>query len=172
MNALTPITGLNQIDGVSIADKVDLWRGRYIGEFAMAETAISEALTFLSEIAYEGAKSLLPHLIGQRFEALRVVVDVGGPLAATGGRVAAALNDFRDHHRYRAALCHGSGKISVDGSGRWCLALQLVNFRAGLVERSSIDITEGEAIHLLDRLSCARRRLDGQLRGFLFSLRR
>lgn len=154
---------------INVADEVSLWRGRYIEEFAMAEAAVSEALAFLSTIASEGAGSLLPHLVGQRFEALQAVVGAGGPFASVGGRVVKALDDFREHQRYRTFLCHASSEIAVDRSNEWTVTLHLTSFRSRSVERATLYISQSEAASLLERLRNARHRLDGQLCGLLAS---
>jgi hypothetical protein len=90
-------------------------------------------------------------------------------LASVGGRVAKALDELREHKRCRNFLCHGSSKVSVDNLGEWHLTLSLTSFRAGAIERISIQITAGEAAILLERLRSARIYLDGQLLGMLAS---
>ncbi len=154
---------------MDVAEEVSHWRGRYVEEFAMAEAAVSEAPAFLSTIASAGAGSLLPHLVGQRFEALQAVVGAGGPLASIGGRLAKALDDFREHQRYRTLLCHASSEIAVDRSNEWTVTLHLTSFRSRGVERATLHISQSEAASLLERLRNARRRLDGQLCGLLAS---
>lgn len=149
-----------------------IWRSRYVEEFAMAELAVSETLATLSTLASSGAKSLLPTAVGQRFEALQTVVGAGGPLASVGGRVAKALEDLREHQHRRNFLCHGSSEVLADSSGDWHMTLSLTSFRAGSIERSSMQITATEAAALLDKVRSARLRLDGQLRGMLASLMR
>lgn len=138
----------------------------------MAEVAVSETLATLSVLASSGAKSLLPTAVGQRFAALQAVVGAGGPLASVGGRVAKALDDLREHQRRRNFLCHASSKVSADNLGIWHMTLSLTNFRAGAIERSSMQITAVEAAVLLENLQSARLRLDGQLRGMLASFMR
>lgn len=153
-------------------DEACIWRGRYVEEFAMAEVAVSETLATLSTLASSGAKSLLPTAVGQRFAALQAVVGAGGPLASVGGRVAKALDDLREHQRRRNFLCHGSSEVSADNLGDWHMTLSLTSFRAGAIERSSMQITAAEAAVLLENLRSARLRLDGQLRGMLASFMR
>jgi len=153
-------------------DAADLWRGRFISEFALSETIVSEALVHLAKVATEGSRSLLPHLMGQRFTALRTVVDRGGPLSREGVRVAKALEDFTDLHRFRSFLCHGSSTVTVDELGRWTIALDLLTFRGAEIHRDAIRLEQDEAAGLLDHLRGARVRLDGQLRGMLATFRR
>ncbi len=138
----------------------------------MAEVAVSEALATLSTIASSGAKSLLPTAVGQRFDALRIVVGASGPLAPVGGRVAKALDDLREHQHRRNVLCHGSSEVSTDHLGDWCMTLSLTSFRAGAIERNAMQITAAKAAVLLNELRSARLRLEGQLRGMLVSLTR
>ncbi len=154
----------------SSCDDANLWRGRFIEEFALAETVVSEGLVFLAGVATEGAKSLLPHLMGQRFAALRSVVDMQGPLGREGVRVASALDEFKELHRLRSFLCHESSTVTVGQDRRWRIVLSLLTFRGAEVQRDSMQIDE--AFALLNQLRDARVRLDGQLRGMLASFRR
>jgi hypothetical protein len=170
MNTISPV--LSSYIQLSHTDEACIWRGRYVEKFAMAEVAVSETLATLSTLASSGAKSLLPAAVGQRFDALQAVVRATGPLALVGGRVAKALDDLREHQRRRNFLCHGFSEISADKLGDWQMTLSLTNFRAGKIERSSIQITAAEAAVLLEKLRSARLCLDGQLRGMLASFTR
>jgi hypothetical protein len=171
MNATPPVLSTH-VHLSARTDEACIWRGRYIEEFAMAEVAVSEALATLSTIASRSAKSLRPTAVGQRFEALRIVVGASGPLAPVGGRVARALDDVREHQSRRNFLCHGSSEVWTDHLGDWCMALCLTSFRAGAIERNAMQITAAEAAVLLQELRSARLRLEGQLRGMLASLTR
>ncbi len=169
MNGFAPLLEDVDRDQSMARDQCSLWRGRFIEEYSSAEAVVSEALAHLSTIATSGAESLLPHLVGKRFEALGIVVGAKGALASVGSRVASALDEFRDLHGYRTFLCHGSSTTTIDPSGRWRLILNLTSFRAAAVQRTSLEVTEDEAALVLARLHHARRRLDGQLRGMLAS---
>ncbi|MCJ2179598.1 hypothetical protein [Novosphingobium album (ex Hu et al. 2023)] len=138
----------------------------------MAEMVVAEALATLSEIASSGARSLLPHLVGQRFEALRAVVGSNGPLSDVGCRVADVLEEFYEFHRYRTYLCHGVSDLSFGHNGDWLITLHMTNFSAGIIKRSNVSITATQAALLLEQLRSARQRLDGQLRGMLAALNR
>jgi hypothetical protein len=89
MNAFAPAREDVDRDQSMASDECSLWRGRFIEEYSAAEAVVSEALAHLSTIATSGAESLLPHLVGKRFEALGIVVGAKGPLATVGSRVAA-----------------------------------------------------------------------------------
>lgn len=153
-------------------DAAALWRGRFVTEFALAETIVSEALAFLAEVATQGARSLLPHLIGQRFAALKAVVDRNGPLSREGVRVAKALEEFTDLHRLRSFLCHGASTVTIDRHGHWIIALDLLTFRGAEIHRDAMTLHQDEAGVMLDQLHGARLRLDGQLRGMLATFTR
>ncbi|MES3150839.1 hypothetical protein [Sphingomonas faeni] len=153
-------------------DAAALWRGRFITEFALAETVVSEALAFLAEVAIQGARSLLPHLIGQRFAALKAVVDRNGPFSQEGVRVAKAIEEFTDLHRLRSFLCHGAGIVTIDHHGHWIIALDLLTFRGAEIHRDAMTLHQDEARVMLDQLHGARLRLDGQLRGMLATFTR
>ncbi|MGP7795597.1 hypothetical protein [Sphingomonas sp. CLY1604] len=147
------------------------WLGRFVQEFACAEAVVSEALAFLASQASCGGPSLLPHLIGQRFEALRQVVAADGPLAASGARVADILGEFDDLHRHRTFICHGSASVTADLCVGWRIEFNLVAFRKATVERETMTLTNPEAAVILHRLRQLRVRLDGQLRGMMASFR-
>lgn len=171
MNAFTPLVEANHCGQSTSASECSLWRGRCIEEFAFAEAAVSEALSHLSTIATSGAEGLLPHLVGKRFEALRIAVDAEGPLAAVGSRVASALDEFKDLHRYRTFLCHGTSATIEESMGKWRLIIKLTSLRAAAIQQTTLEIGEDEAALFLARLRHARQRLDGQIRGMLASFR-
>jgi len=115
MNSFAPLLVAAGRDRLVAGDECSLWRGRFIEENPSAEAVVSEALAHLSTIATGGAESLLPHLVGKRFDALGVVVGAKGSLASVGSRVASALDEFKDLHGYRTFLCHGSSTIRPGG---------------------------------------------------------
>lgn len=172
MNTPEPIFENADRPMLACSDEVNLWRGRFVSEFALAETMVSEGLVSLAELATEGTKSLLPHLVGQRFAALRSVVDVQGPLGREGVRVASALDELKELHRLRSFLCHGSSTVTIGQDRRWRIVLTLLTFRGAEIQRDSMQIDEAESFALLNQLRDARLRLDGQLRGLLASFRR
>lgn len=151
---------------------VDTWRGQFIKEFALAESAISETLAFLATVASEGAETLTPHLVGARFATMKSLVNPQGPLAVQGYRVALILGEFGRFHTLRNYICHGTSEITFDNHRQWRLSLHLLTFRGTKIERTSVDLTQEEADLALSRLRSARIRLDGQLRGLVASFAR
>lgn len=90
----------------------------------------------------------LPHLVGQRYAALRNLVAPNGPFALEGKKLAAALIRFQDHDALRPMLCHGLAEVTLDVKGRWMLVLRVVTLRARKAERSVRVLREDEADHL------------------------
>lgn len=158
-------------DCLTHRDRVNLWRGQFIEEFTRAEMVVSEALVFLAGVATGGVKSLLPHLVGQRFAALREVVAVNGPFAIAGARVASVLNEFDELHYLRSFVCHGSSKVTQDRYDGWHLTLDLLTFHGAQAVLTVLQLSQTEADTALDRLRSARLRLDGHLKGMLAVLR-
>ncbi|HEX7930996.1 MAG TPA: hypothetical protein VF470_08865, partial [Sphingomicrobium sp.] len=121
----------------SVHEGVNAWRGRCLNAFARAEHAVTEALVRLSEDPHHGAGVKLPHLVGQRFEALASAIAEDGPFAEGSAQAFAALQAFREHDVVRAPLCHGLGKITVDQSGRWTLVVRMTSLKGRRAERST-----------------------------------
>ena len=152
-------------------DEANIWRGRCVEEFGLAEAAVSETLAYLASIPGHGAKMVLPHLIGQRFAALKTEVGEYGSFAEEGWRVFETLDEWNDFHRLRAFLCHGSSTVTLNGRGQWSIIMRLLNFRGGKPEREVMELTARKAALILEELTYARIRLEGQLRGMLAAFR-
>jgi hypothetical protein len=132
-------------------DGVNAWRGRCLDAFARAEAAITECLVTLSGAASEQTVRM-PHLVGQRREAL------GQALAAIGNqgrdvlKAQSALTALRDHDQLRTMLCHGVGSISLDRNGRWTVVLRVTALRSLRVVRDMLTLTEREAADRRDEV--------------------
>lgn len=147
----------------SVHERVNAWRGRCLNAFARAEYAVTEALDRLSRDGQHGALVRLPHLVGQRFEALAAAIGPEGPFASDGAQAFAALQAFREHDIVRAPLCHGLGKITVDQSGRWTLVVRMTAFKSRRAERSTFVWEEDEAKRVADGIHGDAQRLQAKL---------
>jgi hypothetical protein len=58
--------------------QVNRGRGDCVQSFAHSETAVTEMLLIRNSVQEKGASVKLPHLIGQRFEALKLAVGPEG----------------------------------------------------------------------------------------------
>ena len=131
--------------------------------FARGEYAVTEALACLSQDPERGSSVKLPHLVGQRFEALEAAIGEDGPFGREGASALAALRTFRAHDGLRTPLCHGLGKISVDQAGRWTLVVRMVTFKSRRDEQLSWVWEEEEARLLADRIHSDAQRLQAKL---------
>lgn len=142
---VTPITAeLSQSSFADAYARVNQWRGRCIDALTRAEEAVTNCLVVLAEVPDRGLSVMLPHLLGQRYEALCQAIGKDGPFAVEGVNAVRALETFRSHSDFRCELCHGVGRISLDRSGRWVLVLRTTSLRSGKVMRGVLVVEEGE----------------------------
>jgi hypothetical protein len=113
--------------------------------------------------AKRGDKVKLPHLVGQRFEALETAICADGPFGKEGAAALKDLRAFREHDALRTPLSHGLGKISVDQAGRWTLVLRMMTLKARRAERFTMVWEEEEAKILADRIHADAQRLQSRL---------
>ena len=163
MSDADPSNPAETVVWANVHERVNAWRGRCLNAFARAEYGVSEALDRLSRDGTHGASVKLPHLVGQRFEALAAAIGPEGPFASEGAQAFAALRTFREHDVVRAPLCHGLGKITVDQSGRWTLVVRMTSFKARRAERSTFVWEEDEAKRVADRIHSDAQRLQAKL---------
>ena len=139
------------------------WRGRCLSILARGEVAVSETLLALSGVAARGDTVALPHLIGQRMQALADAIAVDGPFHVEGKRLAPALEAFRSHAALRTFLCHAPGTIARDQAGRWLLVLETLALRARRGERSTCVVREAESATILKQLTADCQRMVARL---------
>ena len=138
---------------------VNAWRGHCLAILAGAETSVSETLLVLAKAGERGGKIKLPHLIGQRSDALAGAIGPDGPFYAEGKNSIDALDAYRAHAPLRNFLCHAPGKIACEKNGRWLLVLKTLSFRASRADHSVRIIEEAESDELLRRLRADCQRL-------------
>jgi hypothetical protein len=81
-----PDTPKDDIQWEDAIAQVNRWRGDCLQSFAQSETAITETLLLLNAAAVKGSSVKLPHLIGQRFEALKLATGLEGAFASEGAK--------------------------------------------------------------------------------------
>jgi hypothetical protein len=164
VNAITafPATLRDERFDAAIA-RVNEWRGRCLDAFSRAEFAVTECLLAMASDPVRGKNIKLPHLIGQRYEALAAAVGEAGLYAAEGRKVAAALSRLRQHDALRSVLCHGVGEVTLSRSGQWTLVLRLVSLRARRAEESVSVVQQEEGERTRDMLVGASRQLCAHL---------
>ncbi|HTG38059.1 hypothetical protein [Sphingomonas sp.] len=139
------------------------WRGHCIEAFARAETAATECLVTLAEVPERGASISLPHLVGQRFEALHNAISAEGAFHEEGKGCLAALIRLREHGSLRNALCHGTARVTIDRKSEWTVVLKLVTFRSKGLARETLALTEFEGEALRKDIWHAAQTLSSQL---------
>ena len=141
---------------------MNAWRGRCLDAFARAEAAITVCLIFLSAAETEHTVRL-PHLVGQRREALGHALAAMGTQGQDVLKAQSALTALRDHDQLRTMLCHGVGSMSLDRNGRWTVVLRLTVLRSRRTVREMLTLTEREAADRRDELVRASKMLCAQL---------
>jgi len=145
------------------ADSVNAWRGRCLDAFARAEAAVTECLVCLSTVAGKEQAIRMPHLVGQRMEALNQALAAISNPGPEVGHAQSALTALRAHGGLRTMLCHGVGSITLDRNARWTVVLRLTALRSRRVVRDALTLTEREAADLRDELVRASKILCAQL---------
>ncbi len=169
MNAIAPIeAALPRAPFEAARDAAAAWRGRCLDQFARSEAAVTETLIVLAAVEERGALIKLPHLVGQRFDALVQATAAGGAFAAEGKAAAAALLQYRQHDTLRTHMAHGIFTVTLDHRGCWHLALRVLALRTGRTSRDLLVTEEGEAAKILSTLE----RDGSRLRSTLGQLRK
>jgi len=132
------------------------WRGRCLAYLASAEAAVSEALIGFAE---HDPTSPLPHLVGQRYDALATVLTARGETDAL-----ITLQALRAHDSLRTALTHGVAKVTLDRNGEWLAVFTVIAFRSRRIERAILVIEEEQAARIARQLGRERQRLIARLR--------
>jgi hypothetical protein len=148
--------------------EVNSWRGACMHHFSTVEMAVTETLIALSEAAPKGENIRLRQLIGQRFEDLASTIGPGGPFANEGHTAFVALSDYRaKQEAFRALLCHGAIKVTVDQGGQWTLVIRSLSVRSRQAVRGLEVLERTEAHSRLNALKSEGQKLTsllGQLR--------
>jgi hypothetical protein len=130
----------------AIFAEVNAWRGSCMHHISAVEMAGTEALLALSEVPSKGGTIRLRQLVGQRFEDLSAAIGPNGPFADAGGAAYLALSQYREHQEaFRALLCHGVFKVTVDPHHQWTLVIRSFSVRARQAERALLVIDQAEA---------------------------
>lgn len=132
------------------------WRGRCLAYLASSEAAVSEALIGFAE---DDPSVPLPHLVGQRYDALAAILVARGN--ADGF---AAMQAMREYDSLRTALTHGVARVTLDRNGFWLAVFTVIVFRRRKVERTILVIDEDQAPQIAQRLGRDRQKLITRLR--------
>lgn len=127
----------------------------------------------LAAVKMRGASIKLPHLVGQRYDALSKATEPGGVFAEEGKAAADPLATFRQHDRLRSAIAHGTFTVTLDKHGRWHLVVRVLALRSGSEARDVLVLQEREAAEMLVTLEQDASRLRsvlGQLRQQIRSI--
>lgn len=147
-----PEAEMQGVDWDDAIAQVNRWRGDCLQSFAQSETAVTETLLLLNAVAVKGSVVKLPHLIGQRFEALRLATGPEGAFASEGAKAHDAISAFLVREKLRAFLCHGVAKVALERSGSWIAIFNLTTLRAQRCERTQLVVTQAEANGMLQEI--------------------
>ena len=143
------------------------WRGRCLDVFARSEAAVTETLLVLVGVDGRGNALKLPHLVGQRYDALSKAVGAGGVFADEGKIAVEALTKFREHDALRTQISHGVFTVTLDHRGQWHLIARVLALRTGRASRDLFVTQEAEAaaiLNLLEKDGSRLRSVLGQVR--------
>lgn len=132
--------------------QVNRWRGDCLQSFAQSETAVTETLLLLNAVAANGSSVKLPHLVGQRFAALKLATGPQGAFAIEGAKAHDAISAFLVREQLRAFLCHGVAKVALERSGSWIAIFNLANLRTQRCDRTQLVVTQAEASEMLQEI--------------------
>ena len=147
MNAISPaLIAETTCDPFAAATKrMNEWRGRCLAIFARAELAVTKCLVAMAAVPGKGDAVRLPHLVGQRFEALAGAIAAGGPFATGGDKLQTSIDQFRGHAAFRALLSHGSCDVLLDRRGGCTFVLHMLCLRNRSAETERLFLSEAEA---------------------------
>lgn len=150
MNAISSVQAALPRAPFDVArDAAATWRGRCLGAFARSEAAVTETLLVLAAVEGRGALLKLPHLVGQRYDALAGAIGPTGAFAKEGKGAVGALTRFRRHDALRTFVAHGVFTVTLDYRSRWHLTARVLALRAGRESRDVFVTDEGEAADIL-----------------------
>jgi hypothetical protein len=162
MTAQMPIlAGGLMLDFDAACARVNQWRGQMVDTFARCEQAVTETLAQLNAChAMPEVKGIkFPHLVGQRYERLIVLLSATAQPSGHCKVALAALARFREHDPLRTMLCHGVTKVAVDRAGHWVGVMTLVSFKARETTTDKLTMEEDEAGKRLGQVIDDRRRV-------------
>lgn len=143
--------------------RVNAWRGRCLDALTRAEATVTECLAIMAQVGGRERKVELPHLLGQRIEALAAAIARGGAFEPEGAVARSALEKFRAFRDFRNLLCHGVVAITLDQQGRWTAVIRLAALRSGCLHQESLVLDEDEATRTSDQLIQICKDLCGQV---------
>jgi hypothetical protein len=129
--------------------QANCWRGDCLQSFAQSEMAVTETLLVLNAVEERGNSVKLPHLIGQRFEALKLATGPDGAFANEGAKAHEAISAFLVREQLRAFLCHGIAKVVLERSGSWIAIFNLTTLRNQKCDRTQLVVTQVDANRML-----------------------
>lgn len=169
MNAISTIEpSIPRAQFEAARDAAATWRGRCLEVFARSEAAVTETLLILAQVDKRGASLKLPHLVGQRYDALSNAIGPDGAFADEGKAVVEPLSKFRSHDSLRTQISHGVFTVTLDHRGQWHLASRVLALRTGRANRDLFVTDQAGSDELLKSLE----KDGGRLRSALGQLRR
>lgn len=148
-------------------DAAAAWRGRCLDTFARSEAAVSETLLVLAMDKGRGPAVKLPHLVGQRYDALLKAIGPQAGFAEEGKAAAGAIVQFQQHGALRARLAHGTFTVTLDHRGHWHIVARVLTFRGNQEARDLFVAEQETAAQILAAIAkdgCRLRSTLGQLR--------
>lgn len=160
--------GKDATDWDAVFTEVNSWRGACLHHFSAVEMAVTETLLTLDAASMQASAIRLCQLIGQRFKDFAAAIGPEGAFAGLGKASIESLSRYRgEQESFRALLCHGAVKVTVDQSGQWTLVIHSLSIRSRQAERATVVLERPEALARLRKLKVEGQKLAsllGQLR--------
>lgn len=132
------------------------WRGECIGLFAEVEQSLSTVLIRAQYVpAYAALKPAFPHLVGQKFERIRKLLSLGGPMQQHSTLALAALDAFALHDELRTTLCHGELEVGITENESRLFLFKTRNLRNKVAGLSTTAFSQSEAESRRNELQAA-----------------
>lgn len=153
MNAISSIEApLPRVPFEAARDAAAAWRGRCLDVFTRSEVAVTETLLILAQVDERGASIKLPHLVGQRYDALSNAIGANGAFADEGKAAVEPVAGFRKHDALRTQISHGVFTVTLDHRGQWHLVARVLALRTGRASRDLLVTDQAEASAILRSL--------------------
>lgn len=122
------------------------WRGECIGIFAEVEYQLSKVLVRINNVpGYAAIKPVFPLLVGQKFDRLRKLLMLDGPLKSEAQRALAALDGLAAHDGLRTMLCHGHLEVGITEHESRLFLFKVLEFRSNRAGKTVFAFSQSEA---------------------------
>ena len=148
-------------------------RGEVIDLFAQIERAVSTVLVCAAALPeYKALKPAFPHLMGQKLERLRKLMNEVGPLKSRADEVAPLVDKLASFEDLRTFMAHGTVEVALKQSGEPIYVFSMIGAASGGSADSILTLTRPEAQSRKARLADIAKALASKLEATTDSKRK